>query len=84
VASGAAQIYEDGNYKTDVSFTVGDSLKMAVETVSGVKVVKYYKNDTLVRTSNLSIAYPIGARVNLGWDAATGKGLSAASCFGAN
>jgi hypothetical protein len=84
VASGAAQIYEDGNYKTDVSFTVGDSLKMAVETVSGVKVIKYYKNDTWVRTSNLSIAYPIGARANLGWDAATGKGLSAASCFGAN
>lgn len=71
ISSGYAQPYVNNTYKASTAVTTGDKLRIAVE--SGV--VKFYKNDTLIHTSDVSPGYPLKA---LFWSNLDNAGLSSA------
>jgi hypothetical protein len=54
-----AAVYENGSYKTDVSFAAGDVFRVAV----GAGVVNYYKNGNVFYSSSLAPAFPLVASV---------------------
>jgi len=60
-AAGYLEVREDNAYKTDLRYSVGDVLNVAIQ--SGV--VKYYKNGVLVFTSNKAPVYPVIADASL-------------------
>ena len=58
---GDAAVYENGVYKTDLSFASGDVFRVAV----GAGVVNYYKNGTVFYTSTVAPSYPLQVSVTI-------------------